>query len=351
MLALNVVAPMGAHDGDAHFDTAALSLISINTMKDMVVWIAADGSIVFANASAQAHFGRGDPDLINKKIYEIDHDFTEELWRAHWREILERKAFRFETAHRLSQTETVPIEVSVNLIEHGGTQYNCAVFHDITERKRLQEKLLRANEKLEQLALTDPLTSLGNRREFERRFADEWAAHRRTQGQLSLMLIDVDYFKAFNDTYGHPEGDICLQRVATVLRQVVRRETDIVTRIGGEEFACVLPGTNSVGALILANAVREGVEALAIPHAGSQVASVLTVSVGVVTSNLCNECNLRLLVKAADRCLYEAKMAGRNRVSQRQFAGETGLLELTAAQSWVPGMMPVVPVVPATEAV
>ena len=177
MLISNDIEPFDSRKGDGAIDIASLSLVSINTMKDMVVWIAADGSIVFANASAKAHFGRWDPDLISRKIYEIDRNYSEVIWHAHWQELLDRKSLRLETAHCLSQTETVPVEVSANLVTHCGVSYICAIFHDITQRKRLQAEILRANDALEKLALTDPLTGLGNRREFERRILKIGRAH------------------------------------------------------------------------------------------------------------------------------------------------------------------------------
>lgn len=339
---------MAIHDADCfctadhRFDIAQLSAISINTIRDMVVWIAADGSIVFANSSARTYFGRSDPNLINKKIYEIDPGLSEALWRMRWQNVLEHKFDRFESTHKLSDTEIVPVEVSVNLIEHEGKPYSFAIFHDITERKRLQAELQHANATLERLALTDPLSGLGNRREFDRRMEDACAAHRRTGSTLSLMLIDIDYFKAFNDTYGHPEGDVCLRSVADVLRRCVRRDTDSVTRIGGEEFACVLPATHHEGALQLATSVRDAVMALGIPHASSPVAPVLTVSIGVVTTGTVDDPGAMALFKAADTCLYAAKAAGRNRVSHRLLADDAACADEreTSARAEATGPLP-----------
>ena len=138
--------------------------------------------------------------------------------------------------------------------------------------------------------------------------SDGWLG--RHAGLLSLILFDLDHFKVVNDTWGHLVGDECLKKVGGVARAALHRTTDVAARYGGEEFACILPETNAQGALHVVNAIREGIAALAVPHAGSNV----TASFGVCTV-VCHQGIAPIdLIAAADRCLYQAKSAGRNRV-------------------------------------
>lgn len=171
-----------------------------------------------------------------------------------------------------------------------------------------------ANERLEQLAAQDPLTGLANHRRFAQFLDEEWQRSRRAKKPVSLVLLDVDEFKKFNDTRGHQAGDECLRAVASALGSAVRRGTDLAARYGGEEFVVVLPDTPAGGALLIAEAVRSAVEALGLPHGASRVAPYVTVSVGVATAVPAGESSWADLVRDADRALYRAKDLGRNRV-------------------------------------
>lgn len=176
-----------------------------------------------------------------------------------------------------------------------------------------QDDLLRVNQQLETLAAQDQLTGLANRRSFDETLQTECRRAGREGTPLSLLLIDVDHFKAFNDTYGHVQGDACLQAVARCLQQHAQRPGDLVARYGGEELAIILPNTDAHGAQRVAEVVRRQIEALAVPHSGSAWGCV-TVSVGVAaTSGAYAEGCERKLVQAADAGLYRAKAAGRNR--------------------------------------
>jgi diguanylate cyclase (GGDEF)-like protein/PAS domain S-box-containing protein len=164
------------------------------------------------------------------------------------------------------------------------------------------------------LALVDGLTGIANRRRLDAELEREWRRGSRSRVPLSLVLIDVDAFKSFNDLYGHPAGDDCLRQVAAALADVSRRAADLVARYGGEEFAMVLPDLDAAGARQLAEAARARVEALAIAHAGSAAAPVVTVSAGTATRYPGRGGSPAALVAAADRALYLAKRQGRNRV-------------------------------------
>ncbi|HVL68100.1 MAG TPA: diguanylate cyclase [Vicinamibacterales bacterium] len=169
-----------------------------------------------------------------------------------------------------------------------------------------------ANTALEELATVDPLTGLANRRRFDVFVQQEWQRAARHGLPLSLMLIDIDYFKRFNDRYGHPAGDECLRQVAAVLRAAANRVSDLTCRYGGEEFAVVLGGTDAQGARTVAEFIRHGVELIAIPHEDAP-GSVVTVSIGVGTRTGDEYGRPAALIAACDRALYEAKNLGRNR--------------------------------------
>ncbi len=176
------------------------------------------------------------------------------------------------------------------------------------------EELKKANDELHHLANSDGLTKIGNRRRFEQFLADEWHRAVRFKTEISLILIDIDHFKLFNDTYGHQSGDACLQKVADALTATIHRPTDLVARFGGEEFAIILGGTDLEGARIIAEQAMENLKDLEIPHGKSQTSDYLTISIGIATTFVTFGMREAELVKAADKALYQAKANGRNQI-------------------------------------
>lgn len=177
-----------------------------------------------------------------------------------------------------------------------------------------ENDLMINNRYLETLSCTDPLTGLANRRGLDETLEREWARLSRHPGPLSVIMCDVDHFKLFNDRYGHDGGDRCLQQIATALRGIVSRPSDLVARYGGEEFALVLPGTDAEGARFLGETVREVVRGLAIPNADVGTGCCVTISVGVTSIDHFRSDGATCLLKRADEALYQAKENGRNQV-------------------------------------
>ena len=180
-----------------------------------------------------------------------------------------------------------------------------------------QEALEQANRELEELSLLDSLTNIANRRSFQNHLESEWKRAIRYQSSLSLIMIDIDFFKNYNDHYGHVAGDQCLRLVAKALQEQVQRPGDLASRYGGEEFAVILPDTSLENADSLAETIREAVESLGIPHAWSSIAPVITLSLGV-SSIIPDSLKIsEILVTTADQALYQAKNNGRNRVETK----------------------------------
>jgi diguanylate cyclase (GGDEF)-like protein len=166
---------------------------------------------------------------------------------------------------------------------------------------------------LERLATTDGLTALNNRRTLDLRLEDEWHHALRSGSFLSVLFIDIDRFKLYNDTYGHAAGDDMLALVARSIEEAVRRSIDCVGRYGGEEFVAILPATTSEGAMFVGELVRKRIEALDVANPGSET-SIVTVSIGCATCRPSHEMRVDDLVAEADKQLYRAKSSGRNRV-------------------------------------
>ena len=193
---------------------------------------------------------------------------------------------------------------------------------EITERKLAEQKLADAYRTVETLAVTDALTGLANRRRFDQCLATEWRRAMRDRKPLSLLLIDADLFKSYNDTYGHLRGDSCLKQIAEAAQDVVARPGDLVARFGGEEFATILPNTGSSGALQLAHDICAVMRNRELPHS-SNPSGVVTVSVGCATLIPQLGKHAAHLIDCADKALYQAKRTGRNRACSYQPDADT----------------------------
>ena len=198
----------------------------------------------------------------------------------------------------------------------------CAVFDAVADLvagaihfARMANELTTANRKLEHLSMRDALTGIANRRQFDARLAQTWAHQGRNNAPLALLLVDVDFFKALNDSAGHLRGDECLRRLARICERFAVDEHDLVARYGGEEFVLLLPGRTLEEAIAQGEALRRAVEVEALVHSASPLAPHMTISVGVAALVPSAEASPEQLVAAADRAMYDAKTGGRNQVS------------------------------------
>jgi diguanylate cyclase (GGDEF)-like protein len=195
--------------------------------------------------------------------------------------------------------------------------FNCAV---VRARVNTHMTMKTQSDLLRSMAFIDGLTGVANRRRFDESLEAEWRQCRRHRFPLALLMIDIDHFKKYNDTYGHLEGDICLQKIASILREQLGRPHDLVARYGGEEFACLLPGVDMEGAMHKAQSILEELHRQAIPHESSETAPFVTISLGVAVSYPGPELLHGRLVAMADAQLYRAKQEGRNRICGQEIS-------------------------------
>ncbi|ETR68417.1 MAG: response regulator receiver modulated diguanylate cyclase [Candidatus Magnetoglobus multicellularis str. Araruama] len=200
--------------------------------------------------------------------------------------------------------------------ELGGADYITKPFNSklVKARVECQLRLKRKTDLLEKLSSIDGLTEIPNRRQFDEIFANEWARARRAQSNISLILIDIDFFKQYNDHYGHAAGDKCLQKVSKTLHKSVKRPADFVARYGGEEFVVILPEIDHDSALLIASQLKDTISQLELPHEASQLSRYVTISLGLATTIPQNDQRHEILLETADKYLYDAKSSGRNQV-------------------------------------
>jgi diguanylate cyclase (GGDEF)-like protein/PAS domain S-box-containing protein len=290
--------------------------------NDVIVRLADDMTRLYVSPASYPVFGYAPVELVG-------HLPSSTIHADDWQQVLPRI--------RSAQRTTGHCEVAYRFRHKDGhfiwteAHYNClpdnsgfiVVLRDISKRKRAEEQLEAANAELVHLASTDGLTGLNNRRRFDEAIGPEWRRAAREKRPLSLLILDVDRFKSFNDQYGHQEGDACLRAVAQALERCVGRPADFVARYGGEEFVVLLPGTNEAGAAMLGEQIRATIVELRIVHEGNAAhGGVVTASIGsatcVPTTNRDDASSTltdpNALIAAADQALYEAKRTGRNRV-------------------------------------
>ena len=197
----------------------------------------------------------------------------------------------------------------IDFLQHLANQVAIAI-----EQSQLYRQLAIANQKLQELATTDGLTGIANRRQFDRVLMLEWRRLAREEMPLSLIMFDIDFFKLYNDFYGHLGGDDCLGQVAGAIASSAKRAGDLAARYGGEEFAVILPNTSAEGANAVARKICDSLASLKLPHARSSIGPYVTLSCGIATAIPAGEESPDTLIRSADSALYQAKTAGKNRI-------------------------------------
>ncbi len=189
------------------------------------------------------------------------------------------------------------------------------VTEQFSQMEKINESLAKANDELQKISSLDGLTGVANRRFHDEMLSREWRRCRRNRLPLSLIMIDIDFFKHYNDCYGHPAGDACLQDVAKTLAKIVHRSTDMLARYGGEEFIYILSESDTETAYIIAERARVTIEKLQILHQESSVSEFVTISLGVTSVIPEQGITKEILTESADHALYQAKEKGRNNVT------------------------------------
>jgi len=227
---------------------------------------------------------------------------------------------------KMEKTKNIPIifitgkideEDEIHAFELGAVDYISKPFNAILVQARVntQIKLKGYQDYLESISFLDGLTQIPNRRKFDHYFELMWNVALRQNSEISVIMMDIDYFKLFNDTYGHQVGDECLKTIAQQLEKTVTRKTDFVGRYGGEEFVCVLPNTNLEDAFMVAEKMRQAIVELKIPHEGSKISNIVTISLGIASTTPQKGEKRSSIIEKADKALYHSKELGRNRSS------------------------------------
>ena len=292
---------------EAHFRMLA------EQSSDMVTRIGRDNELLYVSPSCERIIGWSPDELLGTSavagIHAEDIERVEQAITALKNGEAEEARFVYRQRHR--EKGEIWAEAALHVTrasDSGEIDGVVAVVRDMTEQKDLQDKLA-------SLATSDGLTGLANRRAFDERISDEWTRARRDGAQLSLLLIDVDHFKAFNDHYGHLAGDGCLRALGRILSAHARRPADLAARYGGEEFALLLPNTDADGCAKVGEEIRDALRDLAMLHAQNPPSRLVTVSVGGATGFPSQTTtDSTALVAAADRALYAAKNRGRDRL-------------------------------------
>ncbi|MEK6743447.1 MAG: PAS domain S-box protein [Nitrospirota bacterium] len=295
------------------------------------------GRLLTVNPAFTAISGYKDEMVFGREYASLTHpdDREREATLFGALQALERDSYSIEKRYVHAGGGTVWISESLAILRgsDGQPQGFTVVVEDITARRQAEDSLRalnaelehrvaertsdlkEANVKLEKLATEDGLTGLPNRRHLDQTIDRELSRGLRTADMLSFLMCDVDFFKRYNDRYGHAEGDACLKRVGAALRASFKRASDLPARYGGEEFSVIIPNTPPEHVLLLAEALRERLEKEAIPHEKSDVAPVVTISIGVVSAPITRDRDRAWYIKHADEALYRSKAEGRNRVT------------------------------------
>jgi diguanylate cyclase (GGDEF)-like protein/PAS domain S-box-containing protein len=298
-------------------ETVALHNLVTENSRDIILLAGFDGIPRYISPAVATVTGWDPEETMQRGFAEVAHPDDLPRIEAMIRKVIEQEETgRIEYRVRKRSGGFVWVEGNIRAVHNpqtGAPVGILQVVRDISERKSTEKKLQAAYQAVEALALRDPLTGLANRRRFDQYLALEWRRGLREKMPLSLLMIDVDLFKSYNDQYGHLRGDICLKQIAEAAMDVVLRTGDLVTRFGGEEFAVILPNTANDGAMQIAAQICQALNSRKLAHSGNPV-GIVTVSIGCATIVPCLGGHPVSLIQLADEALYKAKHGGRNRV-------------------------------------
>ncbi|WP_316568279.1 PAS domain S-box protein [Neobacillus sp. YIM B06451] len=289
--------------------------------KDVISFLDSVGRYDYISSASRDILGYEPDELIGKNVFSFVHeDDAPELERAQLENLIGvNDHFSLIYRHRLKDGSYRWIDTvaKVLLNEKGEIDSFLAISRDATERKEKEKSLETANDFLKLLSSLDGLTGISNRRYFEENLEKEWERNKANETPLSAIMLDIDCFKLYNDTFGHLAGDDCLKKVASVIRDSLKRPRDLAARYGGEEFIILLPETDKAGAMLIAETIRQSVRKQEIPHTSSEIDSYITISAGYATIVPDEQFEPKDLIREADIALYQAKRNGKNKVSSK----------------------------------
>ncbi len=293
--------------------TLRLTQFSLDRARDAIYFVNADANFFYVNEATSDVLGYSKEELLKMKIYDLNSNIDKSNWNRQWQELKEKKSFTYESTHITKEGVGIPVEITQNYLSFEQQEYNCAIVRDIRDRKKVEAKLRQANEQLKHLANVDKLTQIANRRSFDQYYQSQWAEMMQSGQLLTLIFCDVDYFKKYNDLYGHQAGDDCLKTIAQTINNSLLRTTDLAARYGGEEFAIILPNTNVDDAIRFAQNLQQNIREQLLVHKASEVSSYISLSIGISSIIPTPKILPSFLVSQVDSALYQAKKAGRDR--------------------------------------
>ena len=293
----------------------------VDSVMDGIITTNDTGEIETFNPAAEKMFGYRNSEIVGDRLSHLLYDD----YRERFNKQLEKYSssgkaailgVRQEVEGKREDGSTFPMELLISEMRLGDYRKLVAITRDITRHKKLEKRL-------RLLSTQDGLTGIANRRLFDRTIEVEWSRAVRNSLSISLIMIDIDFFKNYNDSLGHQAGDDALKKIAVTMQQNFRRPGDIVARYGGEEFVALLPETSPKGSAMLAERLRKEIEALKIPHPDSKIGEFVTISLGVTNLVPRRGSRHNTLISLADKALYQAKHEGRNRVASINMLEET----------------------------
>jgi len=273
------------------------------------------GELVYVNEAFSKLIGRSTEETLELTYWQltpIKYETQEKLQLQNLK--TSGKYGPYEKEYMHMDGHLIPVRLSGQIVNINGEKYIWSSVEDISDRKQVEDKLARLYQDMKELSLQDGLTGIANRRMFDKVLDKEWKRAQRSGLPLSLIIFDIDYFKQYNDHYGHLQGDDCLKQISTILTAASKRSSDLLARYGGEEFVLLLPETDEAKAYEIAAECIGRVQDKKIPHVHSLVSDFITLSAGVSSVIPFRESEYAALINAADGLLYQAKRNGRNRV-------------------------------------